>query len=54
MRLYISIQKEIKAKVGNRQLDRSTNKRKWTKYLNMKRRSEFSLEEFNKFVTPQI
>ncbi len=54
VRLYISIQKEIKSKVGNRQLDRSTIKRKWTKYLNMKRRDQFDLAEFKKFITPEL
>jgi hypothetical protein len=38
VRLYISLQKTIRSRVGNRQLDRSVQKKQWTKYIGMQKR----------------
>lgn len=54
VRLYISLQKEIRARVGNKRLDCTNVKRKWTKYLNIKKRSLFNQEDFNNFLTSEV
>lgn len=54
VRLYISLQKEIRARVGNKRLDCTNVKRKWTKYLNLQKRSRFSQEDFNAFLTSEV
>jgi hypothetical protein len=54
VRLYISLQKVIRSRVGNKQLDRSVQKKQWTKYLGLQKRMQFNREEYIRFITHSV